>query len=152
MKRICPSPLHTAVVVLSLVYAATYASAGTSKDIGVVDLRVRKGTDIIGWQDNEEAYVQFDPDKLFELINGAAPSYIDNGLVEGIFQRLEKPDSLSIEVFAEDFGSLENARTMYAHKTNIAVDSLEDAAENSAITHMTSVGGGFVTYAAIDRF
>jgi hypothetical protein len=102
--------LKMGVLVLLAVNTVSFAA----KAVSIEKLRIRN--QIAGWVEENKSYKSFNPEKLFEIIDGGAPEYIDNGMQKGFYQRLRNLDSAAIELFAEDFGSDENARKMLAAK------------------------------------
>ncbi len=76
----------------------------------VVSLRVKKS--VAQWQEQKDSYQYFSTQKLFELINGGAPQYISQGLIDGIHQQLTSDSGKVLEIFAEDFGTPQHALAM----------------------------------------
>jgi hypothetical protein len=143
---------HSMSSILFAVALATLFCHGAShaKSIRAADLRARGEID--GWTEEKNSYVAFDTSSLFDLINGGAPEYIDNGLVEGITQRLKGPSPLAIEVFAEDFGTPEAARTMFLRKAGSGADSTIATCRDTLCLSFSPFIGGVAAYAAVERF
>jgi hypothetical protein len=117
----------------------------------VTELRVTRQVE--GWKEQKRSFVKFDKQKLFELINGGAPEYIDNGLQEGIFQRLDGPGDAAAEIYAEDFARPANAQKMLAFKTQQTLsERLPLEGQDSSSVYCFRVIGGYQVYAAFDRF
>jgi len=101
-------PLHKFIV--SSVLVLFVCTCGASAKTTIESLRVKKA--ITGWQEQKDSYQYFSPQKLFEIINGGAPQYIQQGLVDGIHQQLTSDSGKIIEIFAEDFATPQHAMAM----------------------------------------
>ena len=131
---------------LSVVVIAETGSSGVSLD----NLRIRK--QIAGWREDKGSFTKFGPEKLFELINGGAPEYIDQGMVRGFVQRLSGPGSASVELFAEDFGSPENAGKMVQIKKQDRDTLISLPGFDTATVAVIPLIGAFVAYGSMNRF
>jgi hypothetical protein len=98
------------ILMLPAFNAFTFAA----KTVSIEKFRIRH--QITDWVEEKKSFKSFNPEGLFEIIDGGAPEYIENGMQKGFYQRLKNLDSASIELFVEDFGSDENARKMLATK------------------------------------
>ncbi len=114
--------------------------------------RFRIHKQLHGWVEEKESYCPFDAKGLFKLIDGGAPEYIDIGMKNGFFQRLKRPDSATIELYAEDFGSEGNARKMSSVKQSNTADTPSTIMIDSSIVIIQEVIGGFWTCAAINHY
>jgi hypothetical protein len=131
--------LKMGVLVLLAVNTVSFAA----KAVSIEKLRIRN--QIVGWVEENKSYKSFNPEKLFEIINGGAPEYIDNGMQKGFYQRLRNLDSAAIELFAEDFGSDENARKMLAAKrSNFSNGQSAENVDTASIIIHEVVGGFWV--------
>jgi hypothetical protein len=131
-------------MVISIVDAAQ--QTGPALD----SLRITHQVD--GWHEGKNGYVPFGHEKLFELINGGAPEYIDQGLVSGFFQRLTGKHQYAVEVFVEDFGTPHNASEMLVVKKK-SVDSIQSLPDfdTGSIIVFPAIGAQ-VAFGAIGRF
>lgn len=79
---------------------------------GIGDFRL---SGISGWTENKESgYVEYSSGTLFDLINGGADQYNDEGLVEGIQQKMTSSSGdKSYSAFVMDFGTADNATAMF---------------------------------------
>jgi hypothetical protein len=79
---------------------------------GIGDFRL---SGITGWTENEQSgYAAFSSGTLFDLINGGADQYNDEGLVEGIQQKMtHSSGDKAYSAFVMDFGTAENATAMF---------------------------------------
>jgi hypothetical protein len=131
----------------------TFGLIGTAiqaQPASLQDLRMIR--QIPSWHEDSASYRPYSPDDLFDLIDGAAPEYIDNGLVKGFFQRLDGPDSATLEVFVDDFGSAANAQTMFHLKRQTVTDPCSIAGPDTASFCAGTVIGGLVAYGRLDHF
>jgi len=99
--------------VLSAVVLVALACAGTAAP-GVERLRLSEAPG--GWSERKNSFLAFDGNSLFEIIDGAAPEYIEHGLLNGFRQELERKSGGAAEVFVEDLGDSVRAAGMYAGK------------------------------------
>jgi hypothetical protein len=130
-----------------LLLIAALLAGGT---LSAPDFRVRK--EIRGWKEAPGSFERFDPKKLYDIIDGGAPDYINRGLKEGVRQRMKGPGKLEAEIFAEDFGLVDSARSMFASmKAGFDILLPLPGSDTSAAFGYPSVGGLSV-YAALDRF
>ena len=113
---------------------------------------LRISNQIDGWHEVKNGFIPFDHDKLFELINGGAPEYIDEGLIRGFLQRLEGPDSATVELYAEDFGAPEKAINMFRIKRENHGSLLRLTGFDTGVAGVFSAIGARVAYGAIGRF
>lgn len=118
-------------------------------EIQVEQLRI--GTQFQGWTEKEGSYRVFDAEGLFEIINGGAPEYIDHGLIKGITQQVVSSDSMTIELFAEDFGSPEKAQAMYIIKKEVNEGADSDTSDNHRFV-ISKVIGGFWCFGTIGKY
>jgi len=105
-----------------------------AKAVSLEKLRIR--TQIPGWVEEKKSYKAFTTKSLFDIINGGATEYIDNGMQKGIFQQLNNSDSSTIDIFAEDFGSSENAQKMLSTKQ-------PEATADTSMFIINEIIGGF---------
>ncbi|HEX2959902.1 MAG TPA: hypothetical protein VHO70_23905 [Chitinispirillaceae bacterium] len=68
------------------------------------------------WVEQKEISRKFTSKGLFEIINGGAVDYVNQGLIEGIHQQFSNKDGRIVEVFVEDFGTGEKASSMFETK------------------------------------
>ncbi|MBN1758762.1 MAG: hypothetical protein JW863_10610 [Chitinispirillaceae bacterium] len=146
MKPVIPLFSTVILLCLSVIVIAETGSSGVSLD----NLRIRK--QIAGWREDKGSFMKFGPEKLFELINGGAPEYIDRGMVRGFVQRLSGPGSASVELFTEDFGSHENAGEMVQIKKQDRDTLISLPDFDTATVAVIPLIGAFVVYGAIDRY
>lgn len=133
---------HTVIVGVVLLLGYSTMALG-KKSVSVEKFRI--GNQIPGWSEESMSYQHFTPETIFDLINGGATEYIDNGMKKGIYQRLRNSDSATIELFAEDFGNSKNAKKMVTTK-----QSDGDADTSGFVT--TAVMGGFWVCGSIERY
>jgi hypothetical protein len=94
------------------------------------------------WTEDIKSYQHFGAKELFSIIDGGASEYIDNGMKQGFFQRLLGPDSATVELYAEDFGSDKNAKKMVAAKLlSYSGDSPSVVSDSSGLVVREVIGG-----------
>jgi hypothetical protein len=142
--------MHREVAISILAVLGFIAASCTAKAVSMEKFRISK--QIYGWVEEKKSYRSFGPGELYDLIDGDAPKYIDNGLKEGMFQRLRRPDSATIEFFAEDFGSEENARKMFAAKRSDIAGSLPAEPPDSSTVFIQEVIGGLWACGTTGRY
>jgi hypothetical protein len=104
------------------------------------------------WQEVKGSFRSFNSKNLYNLIDGGAPEYIENGLVQGIFQRLTSPDSAILEIFFEDFGTSIQAKKMFAKKRQNRSEPCSFSDLDTTTLSCNTVIGGFAVFGFIDRF
>jgi hypothetical protein len=101
------------VVVVGLVVAglACKRTTGSGSDREAADLLL-KDDDIIGLKKSGEASLANDLNSLYDIINGGAQIYIDNGFEEGVFQTyVQGASSFTLEIY--DQAGVAGARAVY---------------------------------------
>ena len=111
-----------------------------------------KVTGITGWTLTGDGYSEFDPDQLYDIINGGADLYIDKGLKRGGYQKLLRDDSLQCEIFVEDFGSPENAEIIFTATTETATGSLKIGSGNDERMRVKEFIGGILVYMHFENY
>lgn len=104
------------------------------------------------WQEVKGSFRSFNAKNLYDLIDGGAPEYIQNGLVQGIFQRLTSPDSATLEIFFEDFGTSIQANKMLAQKRQNVSEPCSFSGLDTTAFSCNAVIGGFAVYGMLDRY
>ena len=138
------------IVIGILALPAFNAASFAVKAVSVDKFRIHN--QITGWTEDKGSYQSFGPKELFDLLDGGAPEYIDNGMKEGFFQRLKGPDSATIELYAEDFGSDKNAKKMVAVKQSNSSDAPAAAVSDSSTFILREVIGGFWACGSAGRY
>jgi hypothetical protein len=111
---------------------------GAQSTLKAVDFRVT--TQIAGWlQDTSQyAFEKFDPDSLYDIIDGGAAEYTSRGLIEGIkvkMNRVTESGTNTATIFVMDFGTDSTANAMYLEKVPMVSKKwvIEGISENSAL-------------------
>ena len=109
-------------------------------------------TRIAGWKEDTSRFKSFDRNGLFTVIDGGAPDYLDAGLIGGIVLELNGTDSVSSEIFVEDFGNAKASATMLAKKAEAIshVDTLAGYKKSEVIVE--KVIGGCLACAGFGRY
>jgi hypothetical protein len=141
---------HRVVAMGILAVLGFVAASCTAKAVSMEKFRI--SNQIPGWVEEKKSYRSFIPGELYDLIDGDAPKYIDNGLKEGFFQRLKRPDSAIIELYAEDFGSEENARKIFAAKRSDISGSLPAETPDTSTVFIQEVIGGLWACGTAGRY
>jgi hypothetical protein len=144
----------------ALALLAVLAGACSSDDPAVADSGSVSGqakalriTDqMSGWTEKAGSYVAFDASTFFNLINGGAQPHVDRGLVDGIYQVMTSAAGRNVELYAEDFGTAANAKTMYAFAAKQVVDKLTLSGYGADTALGDSSLGGAVFHATFSRF
>jgi hypothetical protein len=74
---------------------------------------MRLTDDISGWTEESNSYAEFDAQAYNQLVNGDAPIYVSQGLVEGIEQSLANASNNNAKVDILDFSTAEKTITMF---------------------------------------
>jgi hypothetical protein len=133
-----------------LLFTALSVSAWAAGAPLVKEMRITK--QIPGYHDQGKLFQAFAPQKLYEIINGAAPPYINGGLVSGIHQQLNADSGRTIEIFAEDFATAEKAGAMYRLKRSDFPYTVPVENEDTAAVIAAPAIGALVVVCTIDRF
>lgn len=140
---------HRATGMLAALLLGLCASTTIAEPV-LTDFRIAGKFD--GWKETPKTFVQFDHSKLFELIDGAAPEYIDNGLVAGMHQQLEDRRGATADIYVEDFADSTKASGMYLLKRSQQTGPLVIPGQDSARSCAVAGIGGMTFYAWMDRF
>jgi len=131
---------------LLLLIAALFAV----QNLSTPDFRVRG--QIKGWKEAPKSFERFDPKSLYDLIDGGAPDYNKRGLREGIRQRMNGPGRQEAEIFAEDFGFPDSARSMLAAMKAALDARVVVPGFDTALAFAYPVVEGLSVYAALDKY
>ena len=147
-------PISLLFCIASLIFLSIPVSSGADRGgksgTPLDKLRVRR--QIAGWQEDKDGFARFNHEKLFDLINGGAPEYIDRGMLGGFVQRLSGPGNATVELFTEDFGTRENAAEMVKVKTEDGDSIITLPGFDAETVRIVPAIGACVAYGAIDRF
>ncbi len=108
-------------------------------------------TQLKSWVEQKEITRKFDVKGLFEIINGGAVDYVNNGLIEGIHQQFSNTDGITVEVFAEDFGSAEKASSMLETKKSGCSDTATLSSLSGFNHFVENAIGASVVFVSIDN-
>jgi len=84
---------------------------------GIVTVRTLElsPSDISGWKTPPgESYKILVGDEWYGYIDGGAPVYLNNGMIEGGVQKIHGASLQSAEIWVMDFGTAQNAEKMFA--------------------------------------
>ena len=109
-------PIVSIIAALGVLLIVTSCKLVMDKDSSnqaVYALKLASG-DITSWtQDASEGFSEFKASTLETFINGGAPKYVDEGVVEGFIQNMSN-SSKKVIIYVMDFGTASNATAMYA--------------------------------------
>jgi VIT1/CCC1 family predicted Fe2+/Mn2+ transporter len=104
------------------------------------------------WIEQKEITKKFTAKGLFEIINGGAVEYLNQGLVEGIHQQFSNNDGKTIEVFVEDFGNSEKSTNMLSSKK----ESFPDAGQLTGVSDVNAFSskaiGALIVVGSLQNF
>ncbi len=126
-------------------------SENNNSSRGVKALRLAE-TDISGWTEDAGGFDAYNSDDLQKHINGDAPNYTKNGLVEGILQYMSKSDKKAF-IMVMDFGTEASAISMYNDMSN-RNSNKESAGEYNLSTAQLDISpsSGVNAYAHFNQF
>ncbi len=148
------------IVLVSMVATAMLGGCRVVEDEGgggsvsVTNFRIT--SEIQGWSEvSQEGYRELNPETLeSSFINGGAPIYNNNGMVEAIAQQLESADEKILNVCVMDFASEQSAGNMFSIKVTEGVPqplTIPGFDESTAVGSGV-LGGGVKAYAHFGRF
>lgn len=133
-----------------VLFFCTQSDSLGGQKVSVKEFRITR--QVTPWQEVKGSFRSFTSKNLYDLIDGGAPEYIENGLVKGFFQRLTTPDSATLEIFFEDFGTSIQANKMFAKKRQNMSDPCSFSDLDTITLSCNNVIGGFAVFGIIDRF
>jgi hypothetical protein len=117
----------------------------------LVDFRI--SVEFPGWTEAPvEGYADFTPNNLYDLINGGATPYIDNGLAKGFRQKLSGDSGREYGVMAMDFETAEKAETIYELKRNGKPNKTALGTYGPAVAFGFAVWKGIEGYAHFGKY
>jgi hypothetical protein len=125
---------------------------GTAGDGGVSASDLRLSDEIDGWSEATGSYAEFDPDGLFGLVDGEASNHKDRGLVEGITQEMNGPGERTALIYAEDFRTKANAKSMYEFSKNTINQAVSIPRFRDSVASAERFGQSLWVYAREGQF
>lgn len=118
---------------------------------GVKALKLTEN-DVSGWKEDEDGYGEYNSETLIDFVNGDAPNYTINGLIEGIIQDISKSPRKG-KLLVMDFGTEEAALSMYNDMSN-RNSNMEKAGDYDISTAQLDVSpsSGVYAYAHFKQF
>lgn len=108
---------------------------------------------IAGWEEDRSRYRIFNVDLFYDLIDGGAAIYDNQGLIAGIVQMLRYDTLYENLMYVTDFGSIARARGMFAaQKKEVGGMSERISGFDTSSAAANLNLGGCTAYATIDRF
>jgi hypothetical protein len=118
-----------ACVAIALPWCAcdvVYINYANSSGIATVRTLELSASDISGWKMQQgETYKVLVGDEWFGYIDGGAPDYLNNGMIEGGVQKMSGASRQTGEMWVMDFGDAQNAEKMFADKKAQISDARE---------------------------
>ena len=95
-----------------------------------------RDNDISGWM-RENFAEATNYASLYDLIDGAAQIFIDNGFVSAVFQNYVDGSGLQLELRVYEMDSMENARWVYDELSQVAIIPWVDVVDTGRIDNST---------------
>lgn len=108
--------------------------------------------EITGWIDQPEYFATFDTIQLYDLIDGGATFYNENGLIDGILQELKNGTDNTCDVFLFNFGTSQKATNMFTEQTSGISSKVLIPGYDESIAVGDEFIGGAIIYAHFDKF
>lgn len=115
------------------------------------DKKFRLTTEVSGWVDQSEYFATFDTIQLYDLIDGGATKYTEQGLIDGIFQLL-KNGNFSYDIFFYNFGTSQKATNMFTIQSNSVSSKVVIPGYDESIAVGDEFLGGAIIYAHFSQF
>jgi len=96
-----------------------------------------RDNDISGWMRDWNFSEATNYASLYNLINGAAQIFIDNGFVSAVFQNYTDGSGLQLELRIYEMDSRENARWVYDELSQVAIIPWVDVVDTGRIDNST---------------
>ncbi len=116
------------------------------------DNDMRLTDEVTGWTDQPGHFAAFDTAQLYDLIDGGAPIYNDEGLVDGIYQFLENSDGNYCAISFYNFGTPENSLAMFTVQKNLVSSEVVIPGYNDSVALGDETIGGAMIYARFNQF
>lgn len=143
------------LVALSLVFILGTGCKNAGGAIAIVtELRLADNI-VAGWQEDTARFATFDTATFYELIDGGAPAYIDEGLVDGFTQaffRANSPDTFNCKIYVMDFSSPVNSLRMFGKIKSEQNSPIALTGFDTTVAMASEFLGGYYAFAAFDRF
>ncbi|HON10193.1 MAG TPA: hypothetical protein PLE24_04940 [Chitinispirillaceae bacterium] len=153
MKKNTITAFFSAIILLFLASCKFVVDDGGSGK-GVYALRLAPG-DISSWsEDQVGGYTEFTASTLDGPggINGGAPYYTDEGMVEGFNQNLSNGSKKAC-IFVWDFGTAKNASKMYTKKDGDNINKIGASGYSPSVARLDdSPSSGVVAYAHFGKY
>ena len=122
-----------------------------SIDAIIWDKKFRLTNEVSGWVDQSEYFATFDTIQLYDLINGGATKYTEQGLIDGVFQLL-KNSNFSVDIFVYNFGTTQKATNMFTIQSNSVASKVVVPGYAESIAVGDEFLGGAIIYAHFSQF
>jgi hypothetical protein len=130
--------------------ALVLSAADVSAKVTVKKLVIT--TQLKSWTEQKEITRKFIAKELFEIIDGGAVDYVNQGLIEGVHQQFANKDGITVELFLENFGTKEKAASMVEFKKSGASDTLIVSGLSGFNHFVENAIGASVVFVSLDNF
>jgi hypothetical protein len=134
---------------LLISYFLVLSAADVSAKVKVKKMLIT--TQLKSWIEQKEITKKFTAKGLFEIIDGGAVDYVNQGLVEGIHQQFANKDGIVVELFIEDFGTTEKASSMVDLKKSGVSDTITFSGLSGFNHFIENAIGASVVFVSIDN-
>jgi len=141
-KVACTGSIILLLIIAGYALAKDSTKTDTRKKSTVTISQFRITDQVSGWKEEKDSYIVFDPAGLYDIIDGGADFYIAFGLKKGMYQRLKGTETRQCDIFAEDYGSIKNAKKIFnAKKEQISEPVKIDGLADSVVVAEMVIGG-----------
>jgi hypothetical protein len=138
---------------IALLFSCKLVTNANPSSRTVSAFRIVNG-DISGWTEAASSgYVAFTASTMNALVDGDAPKFTSEGMLEGFRQNLDGADSKTLEAFVMDFGTDSAALNMFIIKKNetSGYSAIPGYSDSVAIADLSGLGA-CVTWAYFGRY
>lgn len=98
------------------------------------------------WQDVENGYLTYTAQTMFDLINGGAELYIMQGMVDGIFHKMNGKDTQLYDALFMNFGNEDNALQMFEMRVGDLVEPVQIPGYPLSMAAARTLKGSAIVY------
>jgi hypothetical protein len=135
--------VRTCLILLSILIL-TIQNAESADSTSFEQIR-KTAVSISGWTEQKEHYRHFNAEELFDIIDGGAAEYVQQGLKSGIVILLTNKGK-SLEIFFEDFVTSTHSKSMVNIKEKSATSAKRLSQVNAIYAVYDKVIGGCMVY------
>lgn len=139
--------LLTTFTIILITGCRTIYQFTSSEEISLDQLKL-SSNDVSGWSDQPMDKNKYIGDELFTLIDGGAPKYLQKGCLETFVQDMGSKGGKTLKAQIMDFGSPENALTMYNESMSYVSSPMQTSYPGFSVINQ----GNSTAYAAFKQF